>query len=56
MTAFKPQPVPDPLPEPGGMPQQVNFDALGTATPFGPPPGRFKQFYQNNNGTFGPLF
>lgn len=51
MAAFKPQPVPDPLPQPGGnniaQESPISFDV---SSPSSPPNGggRFKQFYRNN--------
>ncbi len=50
MESFKPQSVPDPLPEPGS--KHVNFDAMQEDASFEPEPGRFKQFYRNNKWYF----
>lgn len=54
MAAFQPQPVPDPLPQPGGKAarQQVSYDTLSGMPDGAPPPGRFRQFYQNNKWYF----
>ncbi len=49
MPEFKPQPVPDPLPQPGG---RASAKTVISQPSFGPPPGRFKQFYQNNKWYF----
>lgn len=48
--AFKPQPVPDPLPQPGG--KASSKAAASSQAVFGAPPGRFRQFYQNNKWYF----
>ncbi len=45
MAEFKPQSVPDPLPEPGGRRSKGIYNSGPT---FEEPQGRFKQFYSNN--------
>ena len=49
MTEFKPQSVPDPLPQPGSMP--LSYDTQDTVESFfgnENPDGKFKEFYRNN--------
>lgn len=55
MAAFKPQPVPDPLPQPAGKrgsnsASSLNFDIQ--ESPMTPQGGGFKQFYSNNKWYF----
>lgn len=53
MAAFKPQPVPDPLPQPAGKKEAVSFDIPPESLQaLQPQRGRFKQFYRNNKWYF----
>lgn len=61
MAAFKPQPVPDPLPQPAGQktaPRNSETSPLSydlQETSFQPEGGGFKQFFLNNKWWFGAI-